>query len=539
MQRFKKLKDHVFLKRKKEFLLYIGVLIAVLGTISITSAIINHGRMETTAAAQTLLPNSYRVFIEGKDMGLVATREDGEIAIKQAIDGLINELGYDPEVTPQIRYYEEYTSDEELIALEGLVPQMQQVIKEGIEVIKVKAYAMKIGEDFVVALGSEEAVKQVLQNAQDVYVSEDSQFAVMLEANPYNGLITSPNIVSVKDALDEDRNFATAALVQVANASNTSEAVGAATLATTNQRKTIGVEFTEEIMVVETFVDAEKVLSIEEATQLITKENQEPGKYIVQSGDCSSTIAVDNKMPIETLFALNTNINEDTVLQIGDELIVMVPEPELSIKTLEEVIYPAPVSRETTYVENNSKYVGSNSVLNEGSDGVKQLTATVTNVNGQEIDRDITKEEIVTEPVNKVIEKGTKPVPVNSPKGSFIYPVVNYTLSSRYGSRWGGTHFGIDLAAPIGTGIRASEAGVVTFSGWSSGFGWNVIINHGNNTTTRYAHCSKLLVSVGQTVAQYEDIAKVGNTGDSTGPHCHFEIRYRGAAVNPLNYLNK
>ena len=84
----------------------------------------------------------------------------------------------------------------------------------------------------------------------------------------------------------------------------------------------------------------------------------------------------------------------------------------------------------------------------------------------------------------------------------------------------------------------ASNGGTVSSAGWQSGYGYVVYIDHGNGVQTRYGHLSKILVRVGETVKQGERIALSGNTGNSTGPHCHFEIRINGEAVNPLNYLN-
>ena len=84
----------------------------------------------------------------------------------------------------------------------------------------------------------------------------------------------------------------------------------------------------------------------------------------------------------------------------------------------------------------------------------------------------------------------------------------------------------------------ASNAGTVVQAGWVSGYGYAVYINHADGRQTRYGHLSKVLVKVGQTVDQGQKIAYSGNTGRSTGPHLHFEIRINGTAVNPLKYLN-
>ncbi|MBQ2257103.1 MAG: M23 family metallopeptidase, partial [Lachnospiraceae bacterium] len=117
-------------------------------------------------------------------------------------------------------------------------------------------------------------------------------------------------------------------------------------------------------------------------------------------------------------------------------------------------------------------------------------------------------------------------------------------LSSGFGARSAPTkgastnHKGVDWAVPIGTTVVASNAGTVSYAGWASGYGYAVYINHADGRQTRYGHLSKVLVKVGQSVSQGERIALSGNTGRSTGPHLHFEIRINGSAVNPLKYLN-
>lgn len=98
-------------------------------------------------------------------------------------------------------------------------------------------------------------------------------------------------------------------------------------------------------------------------------------------------------------------------------------------------------------------------------------------------------------------------------------------------------HKGIDISGSYGAPIYAADGGTVTYSGWMSGYGYLVIITHNNGYTTYYGHNSKLLVSNGTKVYKGQQIAKMGSTGRSTGNHCHFEIRYNGSTVNPLNYL--
>ncbi|HLS90709.1 MAG TPA: peptidoglycan DD-metalloendopeptidase family protein, partial [Limnochordia bacterium] len=110
---------------------------------------------------------------------------------------------------------------------------------------------------------------------------------------------------------------------------------------------------------------------------------------------------------------------------------------------------------------------------------------------------------------------------------AFSWPVSG-RISSRYGPRWGRMHYGIDIAVNTGTPVKAAARGRVSFAGWNGGYGYLVIIDHGNNIETRYAHLSRIAVQVGQYVSRGSVIAYSGNTGNSTGPHLHFEIRYKG-----------
>lgn len=100
-------------------------------------------------------------------------------------------------------------------------------------------------------------------------------------------------------------------------------------------------------------------------------------------------------------------------------------------------------------------------------------------------------------------------------------------------------HEGLDIAAPYGQNIKASASGVVSFSGWQSGYGYVIIINHGHGMSTLYGHTSKLLAKVGQTVKKGDVIARVGSSGRSTGSHLHFEIRINDNPIDPKKYLDK
>lgn len=129
----------------------------------------------------------------------------------------------------------------------------------------------------------------------------------------------------------------------------------------------------------------------------------------------------------------------------------------------------------------------------------------------------------------------SKKVPISI---GLIKPISG-TVTSRFGSRWGSSHKGIDIGAAKGTKIKAAAGGTVVTSsyGYNGGYGNYVVISHGNGIETAYGHCSELYAKVGQKVSQGDVIAAVGNTGRSYGNHLHLEIRVNGVAQNPQNYL--
>jgi murein DD-endopeptidase MepM/ murein hydrolase activator NlpD len=119
--------------------------------------------------------------------------------------------------------------------------------------------------------------------------------------------------------------------------------------------------------------------------------------------------------------------------------------------------------------------------------------------------------------------------------GAFAWPTANHVLSGN--DFWSG-HLGIDIAGAVGDGVFASDAGVIVFAGWSNGgYGYMIMIDHGNGYQTLYAHLSAVNASCGQSVYGGSYIGAVGSTGNSTGAHLHFEVRYLGGFISPWYVL--
>ena len=128
-------------------------------------------------------------------------------------------------------------------------------------------------------------------------------------------------------------------------------------------------------------------------------------------------------------------------------------------------------------------------------------------------------------------------VSTGAPSASGLVWPVSGPVTSGFGPRWGRMHEGIDIAVPEGTSVGAAAAGVVIYAGWLGGYGNLVVVDHGGGLSTAYAHNSGLVAAVGDSVSQGAVIAYSGNTGNSSGPHVHFEVRVNGSAVDPLGYL--
>ena len=298
-------------------------------------------------------------------------------------------------------------------------------------------------------------------------------------------------------------------------------------------------KFGDTIEIVESYMPESCLESLDMAIEDVTKDQETNKIYEVVSGDTLGEIAESFNMTIEDLVAMNGTLEDaNSMIRVGDELIISVPEPELSVERQEELYYEEDYDADIIYVDNDDWYTTDKVTLQQPSSGHRRVVAIVSYRNDTVVDTEIIKEEVIMEAVPKIVERGTKIPP------TYIKPISGGRLSSGFGGRKAPKrgastyHKGVDWSTPTGTAVVASCGGVVTKAGWGSGYGYVVYIQHPDGKETRYGHLSKVLVSAGQSVSQGQKIALSGNTGISTGPHLHFEIRIGGTAVNPLKYLN-
>lgn len=294
-------------------------------------------------------------------------------------------------------------------------------------------------------------------------------------------------------------------------------------------------EFVQDVTIEQANVPDTYVSSIAEIEQALSGERSAMQVYAVQQGDTLSQIAERNGMTLQQVQGLNPQIDPDRI-HIGEQITLAGSKPMLSVKKTTVLEYTQPIAYETEVQYSDEMYKNQSKIITEGQNGQASVVANVVSVDGVEQERVIQSWDVIQQPQSEVKLVGTKALPTKAAKGYFIQPFRGI-LTSRFGARSRGYHTGVDWAGAKGSPVVAADGGTVIQAGWNGGYGYCVTISHGNGLTTLYAHNSSLLVKVGQKVAQGEQIAKLGSTGNSTGPHCHWEVRVNGKAVNPLNYL--
>jgi murein DD-endopeptidase MepM/ murein hydrolase activator NlpD len=239
--------------------------------------------------------------------------------------------------------------------------------------------------------------------------------------------------------------------------------------------------------------------------------------YEIRQGDSLWSIANAFDLDINTLFGCNTFKNPD----------VLKPGTTISVPNQDGIFYK--VKKGDSLSSITKKY----GVHVEGVYSANKMTEEDTLVAGQKLFLPAAKPLSVAH---------SRSVSGSSSARGFRWPVVG-RISSPFGWRRDpfnkrkDFHTGMDIKAPSGRTIVASKGGKVVYSGWMGGYGRVIVIDHGGGYKTLYAHCSRLLVSRGRKVSQGQAIARVGSSGRSTGPHVHFEVRYRNSPINPLKVL--
>ena len=481
--------------------------------------------------------NRMTIFVNGNAVGVVEETADVERMIIEARKRLARETSELVLINCDIRTNTKTDVFNQIDSEETVINNIYEVFSNNVFKTKEPVYEVKINE-FTVNLRTAEEVHQLLIKSKSQY-DEDNDFRVDLVLDPTRELnVLTTSIAKVSEIDESDASFE----FPKAGAQDKISKIFARALKQDVSEFHFGVmslDFGENVEVVQAYADPDKISTLEEAINLVTKEKEKSKIYEVVEGDSLSVIADKNNTTIDNLIALNpeTITSEKALIRPGDEIKVNSPEPELSVVRTEEVYYEENYNKPVEYIDNDEWFTNESKVRREPVDGFRKVVADVTYRNNSEESREIIYEDVVVDAVAKLVERGTKVPP------TYLKPISGGRMSSGFGKRKAPKkgastyHKGIDWATPVGTAVCASSGGTVVRAGWGSGYGNVVMIEHPDGKQTRYGHLSKVLVKVGQTVKQGQKIALSGNTGVSTGPHLHFEILVNGVQVNPLKYM--
>lgn len=480
---------------KIKFIIFILLAFAISATIMLLNKD-NSRYYEATSA--------YRVYLNGKSLGLIASEEELEKYINNEQQEIKEKLGVENVYAPQgLKVREETTYNNKIkdtkqiyeeikekgsFTVDGYQIELTKNTNQGIDessaeednyIEKTKIYVLDLDmfkesvDKVVRSFVDEEAYDKYLNNTQDKIITTGSTIEnVYIE----NDFVIKYERIPIDQYLFTNGDDLTAFLL----------------FGTTDKQKT----------------------------------------YIVKSGDTIESISGKNKMSTnEFLIANPAILSEDALLYTGQEVIIGLIDPMFSVIEERYEVAKESLMYQTEVKVNNNLVSGSVKIIREGSEGSAIVTKTIKYSNNEIVDAVTISTEITKESVNRIVEKTTGTSYVVGDVGVWKWPTkIPYIISSKMGWRRGSCHWGIDICGTGGTGspIYAANSGTVELAGWGGTYGYLIIINHNNGFKTRYAHLSKIYVKVGDGVEMGEVIALMGNTGRSTGTHLHFEVRYYG-----------
>lgn len=293
-----------------------------------------------------------------------------------------------------------------------------------------------------------------------------------------------------------------------------------------------------EVNAVEMRVDGRRIGIIANETEG-AKVIELVGQHYLKSIDLSNkkVVAAKNKIAYTTQ---KVNIgNVYTPEELAESIIQSSKNGKaiLDIETSGETRETASISFSTVINWSDSLMKGQTQTKSKGENGSKIVQKQVTMINGIKTGEKVIKETIVEKPKDAVVIKGTKTDAKDAISATAMAVPSRGAITSAFGQRWGRMHEGMDIAGKTGDPIYSALEGKVIYAGWESGYGLVIKLSHSGNIQTIYGHCSSIGVKIGQNIKKGEVIGKVGSTGNSTGPHLHFEVRINGKPENPAKYI--
>lgn len=283
---------------------------------------------------------------------------------------------------------------------------------------------------------------------------------------------------------------------------------------------------------------------------LVFGENNQTKEYTVQLGDTIEKVAFNNQISIEEFLISNPDFTSSNNLLYPNQIVTIgITDPQIKVVTEEHVVEDKESSYKTEIKYDEELLIGEEKITQNGENGLERISQNVKSVNGTIVFVDPKGKEVLKEPINEILVKGSHYIPHVGSLTSWGWPTESgWTITSYYAWRINPIsgqrelHDALDIAGTgYGSPIYAANNGTVVKASYTSINGNYVVINHNNGYYTYYGHMSRILVKEGQVVARGTEIGKVGSTGWATGPHVHFGIwkgypYYGGRSYNPLNF---
>jgi murein DD-endopeptidase MepM/ murein hydrolase activator NlpD len=262
------------------------------------------------------------------------------------------------------------------------------------------------------------------------------------------------------------------------------------------------------------------------ATEKAKRTRKSAETYTVQNGDTISTIARQFEVNVSTILWEN-DLSPYSIIRPGDQLVIL-PTAGVTHKVAKNETLSSISGK---YSINQEDILAANSM--DGADSL-QIGQKLFIPGGQKITYVAYKPKVISgiSVIRDIVT--SKPSRSQSLSGNkMAWPTVGHRITQYYSWR----HTGLDIANKVGTPIYATDAGTIEYAGWGTGYGNQIVVNHGGGKKTRYAHLSKFYAKKGDSVGKGEAIGAMGSTGWSTGSHLHFEVIISGGKYNPLNYI--
>lgn len=464
------------------------------------------------------LPNSvYQIYLDGEKIGLIESKTDLYDLINNEQKEIRDAYKVDQVYPPNGFSIEKYdTYDGETTTINAIYDKIKEEKDFTVKgyTIAIKSKDENVAPKYIYVL-DKDIFDQAIYNFITVFVNE-TQYK-----NYING--TQPEIVDIGSIINN-------------------------------------MYFNETLTIKESYISVEENIftNVDDLTHyLLFGLDSERSTYTVKKGDTIETIAFDNKLNIEEFLIANQNIaGENTILAIGQEVVIELIDPQVTLVYESEVVEDQEVPYETETIADYSKVTGYRVVEQQGITGINRITKQIQMTNGKENEGawiDEAKTITIRVPQNEKVRVGRK----NYNQGVYIdtgtswaWPTNSpYVFTSPYGYRGGEFHAGQDISGTgLGSPIYSIGDGVVISAGWGgmvgNSAGKNVVIQHPNGYYSIYAHLNDVQVKVGSNVSRKQKIGTMGRTGVASGVHLHLSITvggppyHGGSFIDPLRLWN-